>query len=289
MRLLLILLGIGFFFFFFKAPLTAANDMSTLKVMSFNIRYANEGDGEHAWKYRKERVANLIQFYDVDLLGMQEALYEQVQYLEEQLSDFAWYGVGRDDGKLAGEFSPIFYRKEAFDLLDKGTFWLSETPEKPSKGWDAAIVRLVTWVKLKDKNSGQDFYYFNTHFDHRGEKAREESAKLILKKVQEIAGDLPVIITGDFNSTPDSKPYETLTQANSGLRDAMEVSQLPHYGALQSFSGFEVTPEMPGGRIDYVFVNEKVEVLKHGILTDARSGAYASDHLPVLAEVRFES
>ncbi len=288
MRLLLIFLGMGFLFSSFTIMPAYPKEMPTFKVMSFNIRYANEGDGKHAWKHRKERVANLIQFYAVDLLGMQEALYEQVQYLEDQLTDFDWYGVGRDDGQLAGEFSPIFYRKEAFTLLDKGTFWLSETPEKPSKGWDADIVRLVTWVKLKDKNGGQEFYYFNTHFDHRGVKAREESAKLIQQKVKEIAGDLPVILTGDFNSTPDSKPYETLTQVNSGLSDAMEVSQLPHYGAIQSFSGFEVTPEMPGGRIDYVFVNEKVKVIRHGILTDARSGAYASDHLPVLAEVSFQ-
>lgn len=276
------------FFSSFNQPIPFAEDMTNIKVMSFNIRYANEADGKHAWKYRKERVANLISFYEVDLLGMQEALYEQVQYLDEQLSDFAWYGLGRDDGKQAGEFSPIFYRKSAFELLDKGTFWLSETPEKPSLGWDADIKRVVSWVKLRDKENDQDFYYFNTHFDHRGEKAREESAKLILERINKIAKGFPVIVTGDFNASPDSKPYQVLTSTSSGLKDALEISKLPHYGAMKSFSGFEVTPELPGDRIDYVFVNDKVEVLKHGILTDAREGAYASDHLPVLAEVRLK-
>lgn len=276
------------FFSSFIQPKMPAEEMNTMKVMSFNIRYANEGDGKHAWRYRKERVANLIRFYEVDLLGMQEALYEQVQYLDEQLKDFAWYGLGRDDGKLSGEFSPIFYRESVFELLDKGTFWLSETPEEPTKGWDADIKRVVTWVKLRDKENDQEFYYFNTHFDHRGVKAREESAKLILKRINKIAQDFPVILTGDFNVPPDSQPYQILTGKNSGLQDALKISKLPHYGSMKSFSGFEVAPELPGDRIDYIFVNAQVEVLKHGILTDARDGAYTSDHLPVLAEVRLK-
>lgn len=288
MRKNFVFLCIVLFFSSFNLPNPLAEAMESMKVMSFNIRYANEADGKHAWQYRKERVANLIRFYEVDLLGMQEALLEQVQYLDEQLDDFAWYGLGRDDGKQEGEFSPIFYRESAFELLDKGTFWLSETPEQPSLGWDADIKRIVTWVKLRDKESDQEFYYFNTHFDHRGEKAREESARLILERINKITQGLPVIVTGDFNASPDSKPYQVLTGADSGLKDAFEITQLPHYGALKSFSGFEVTPELPGDRIDYVFVNDQVEVRKHGILTDAREGAYASDHLPVLAEVRLK-
>lgn len=278
---------LAFSFFTIRKPANVLEKMDTLSVMSFNIRYANEHDGKHAWKYRKERVANLIKFYEVDLLGMQEALYGQIQYLDEQLEEFDWYGVGRDDGELSGELSPIFYRRSAFELLDKGTFWLSETPEKPSKGWDAAIVRIVSWVKLKNKQNNREFYYFNTHFDHKGEKAREESARLILKKINQIAEGYPVILTGDFNAGPESQPYEVLTSSQGGLQDAMEISQLPHYGPLQSFSGFEVTPELPGDRIDYVFVSEEVKVLKHGILTEAREGAYPSDHLPVLAKVAF--
>lgn len=268
-----------------KKPAMPSEKKDTINVMSFNIRYANPEDGKHAWQYRKERVANLIHFYEADLLGMQECLPGQVEYLAQKLNAFAWYGIGRDDGKSSGEFSPIFYRKSAFTLLDKGTFWLSETPEQPSLGWDAAIKRIVTWVKLKDKKTEREFYYFNTHFDHRGEKARQESARLILSRIQKIAAGFPVILTGDFNAAPDSKPYQVLTASNSGLQDAMKISQLPHYGALKSFSGFEVTPELPGERIDYVFVSDGVQVLKHGILTDAREGAYASDHLPVLARV----
>ncbi len=255
--------------------------------MSYNIRYATDSDGKNAWKFRKEQVANEILFYDVDLLGMQEALYEQLTYLKDQMPAYDWYGEGRDDGKKAGEFSPIFYRKDKFKLLDKGTFWLSKTPDKPSKSWDAALPRIVTWVKLKAIAGGKEFYYFNTHFDHIGKTARQESARLILTKIDSLTknGDTPVILTGDFNVPPDSKPYQVLTGKGSMLQDAMKISQLPHFGALKSFSGFEVSPELAGDRIDYVFVNKKVKVLKHGILTDARNGAYASDHLPVLAEV----
>lgn len=271
----------------FNTLFTHRPDEEPIRVMSYNIRYATDADGKHAWKFRKERVANQIQYYEVDLLGMQEVLYEQLAYLADQLPEYAWYGKGRDDGRDAGEFSPIFYRKDKFTLLDKGTFWLSETPEKPGKSWDAALPRIVTWVKLKTNADGQEFYYFNTHFDHQGEKARENSARLIVQKINSMAGGEPVVLTGDFNASPQAQPYQILTAAQSTLHDAYAISTLPHLGPTQSFSGFEVAPKMPGDRIDYVFVNDKVEVRKHAILTDIREGAYASDHLPVLAEITF--
>lgn len=255
-------------------------------VMSYNIRYDNLGDSAHAWPYRKERVANLIQYHEADLLGLQEALEHQVNYLDSALDEYAWVGVGRDDGEAAGEFSPVFYHEDMFELLDWGTFWLSETPDEPSTGWDAALPRIVTWTQLQHKPSGDSLYYFNTHFDHRGEQAREESAKLIRRKIDEIAGSTPAIVTGDFNANPTSAPYRAMV-AEQGLADAMDAALLPHEGAMSSFSGFLVADGLqPDRRIDYVFVSPEIEVQKHAILTDHQEGAYPSDHLPVIAKVR---
>ncbi len=257
-------------------------------VMSYNIRYDNPGDSAHAWPFRKERVANLIQYHEADLLGLQEALEHQLVYLDSAMSEYAWIGVGRDDGKSGGEFSPVFYREAMFELLDWGTFWLSETPEKPSTGWDAALPRIVTWTHLQHKPSGDTIYYFNTHFDHRGELAREESAKLIRRKINEIAGEIPVVVTGDFNAAPDSAPYRAMV-GDQGIQDAMDATILPHEGAMSSFSGFLVTDGLqPNRRIDYVFVSPEIEVQKHAILTDHRDGAYPSDHLPVIARVKLQ-
>jgi len=264
----------------------------SFNIMSYNIRYATEADSLNAWDYRKERVVNLVQFHEADIIGMQEALLSQIQYVAEQLPDYKWCGVGRDDGKEAGEFSPIFYNTNLFTLLEDSTFWLSESPEAPSKSWDAALNRIVTWAKFTYKPTGDDFYFFNTHFDHRGQIAREESAKLLVLKITEIVGSEPVILTGDFNSTPDSFPYTVIagtSESGSGavvpLKDAFHHSELPHHGALRTYSGFAVNDSLPGDRIDYIFVRNNINVLKHGILTDFREGRYPSDHLPVIARV----
>ncbi|MDX1619310.1 MAG: endonuclease/exonuclease/phosphatase family protein, partial [Balneolaceae bacterium] len=205
-----------------------------------------------------------------------------------QFDTFDWSGVGRTDGKQAGEFSPIFYNSRRFEKLDNGTFWLSKTPDTPSRGWDAALPRIVSWVRLEERDSGTEFYFFNTHFDHRGEKARRESAGLILRKIGELAGEsVPVIVTGDFNAAPDSDPYSVLT---AELRDAMKVSLHPHYGPEATFLAeggpFNVGSGKEGRRIDYIFVNERVEVKHHGIIGTFREGRFPSDHLPVVAEVR---
>lgn len=264
---------------------TSTATQPIINVMSYNIRYDNPGDSAHAWPYRKEMVANLVAYHEADLLGLQEALEHQVLYLDSALNDLDWVGVGRDDGQSKGEFSPVFYRKTMFDLLDWGTFWLSETPDEISVGWDASMERIATWTQLIHKPSGDTVYYFNTHFDHRGEQAREESAKLIREKITEIAGDAPVLVTGDFNASPDSAPYAAMVDGD-GLEDAYEVSQLPHHGPTSSFSGFVVTePLAANRRIDYVFVSPDIQVLKHAILTDSKDNAYPSDHLPVIAEV----
>jgi endonuclease/exonuclease/phosphatase family metal-dependent hydrolase len=260
--------------------------MAAFHVMSYNIRYDNPGDGAHAWPKRKERVANLIRYHEADLLGLQEAELQQLEYLDSALSEHAWVGVGRDDGREAGEFSPVFYRRKLFELLDWGTFWLSETPDEPSLGWDAGIKRIATWTKLLHKGSRDTLYFFNTHFDHRGEEARLQSARLIRQKIDEISGSAPVIVTGDFNTPPDSAPYRALV-AEDRLMDAFGKSVLPHQGALSSFSGFEVSEGLEADRrIDFIFVSPQWTVHKHAILTDFQAGAFPSDHLPVIARLQ---
>ena len=181
--------------------------LQALNVMSWNIRYDNPRDGVNAWKNRKDWVAEIITTQKVDIVGLQEVLLRQLDDLKKRLPEMDVYGVGRDDGKSRGEFAPIFFPQERFDLLDKSTFWLSRTPDKVgSRDWDAAITRIASWVKLKDRNTGRVFYVINTHFDHRGEKARAESAALLAKQLREKFTEHPVILTGDFNTTPDSLP-----------------------------------------------------------------------------------
>ena len=257
-----------------------------LSVMTYNIRYANPEDGRNAWQYRKEEVSHLIQFYGADLIGLQEVVYEQLMYLEDELTDYGRIGVGRDDGKQSGEFSPIFYAQEKLVLLDQGTFWLSETPERPSVGWDAAMERIATWGKFRHQASGDTLFFLNTHFDHRGENARRESARLIRHWIGQQARDKPIIITGDFNANPTSEPYRIMT-GDGQLNDAMEVSQRSSVGRLGTFSGFAVTPKLPGERIDYIFASSDIQVLRHQIVSSHRTGYYPSDHLPVFAELRW--
>jgi endonuclease/exonuclease/phosphatase family metal-dependent hydrolase len=256
--------------------------------MTFNIRYNNPNDGENAWPKRKEPVANLVRFHQVDLLGVQEALKEQMDDLAQLLTEFNWIGLGRDDGREKGEYSAILFRKDRFALLQQQTFWLSATPEQPgSIGWDAAITRVCTWGKFKDRQTGKIFFLFNTHFDHIGQRARVESARLILQNVQALVKTAPAIITGDFNANETSLVYETMTagatQPIHRLRDARVISQLPHYGPLWTFHGFGAAAERP--LIDYIFGNARVTVLRHTTIAEANDGRYASDHLPVMAEV----
>jgi len=255
--------------------------------MTFNIRYDEPRDGVNAWANRKTKVGDVIRFHKADLVGVQEALLSQLRDLEKLLPDFAWCGVGRTDGKEAGEYSAILYRKARFQLLETNTFWLSETPEKAgSMGWDAAYPRIVTWARFKDRRTKKTFVHFNTHFDHRGEKARVESASLILKKLGEIGGKSQFILTGDFNVREDSDAYKTIKAGSSAvhLQDARYSSVNGHFGGDSTFSAFkELTPGM---KIDYIFVREGIKVFEHGSLSDQWNGLSASDHLPVLAEIQ---
>lgn len=256
---------------------------SSARIMSFNIRYNNPRDGEHAWPNRKEMVASMVRFHGADLIGMQEVLRSQVDDLTRLLPDYAWYGVGRDDGQNAGEFSPIFYRKGRFELLDSGEFWLSENPDEiASKSWDAAITRIATWVKFVDRKADLEFIHLNTHFDHRGEEARTRSAELILERLKTLGGSLPVVVTGDFNVPPTSEAYATMT---SLLVDSKLVSEAEPHGPEGTFGGFTVKLGDTGDRIDYVFVAEGIRVLRYAALSDQWDGRYPSDHLPVMAEI----
>lgn len=253
-----------------------------VELISYNIRMNTEGDGFHAWPNRRADVVNLLRFHRADIFGVQEALPDQMDDLVKAFPDFGCEGVGRDDGKREGEFSALFYRKDRFRKLDGGTFWLSETPDSCSYGWDAACRRICTWVKLEDRQGGKVLHVFNTHFDHRGEEARRQSAVLILEKIREISGEQgPVVLCGDFNLLPDSEPVILLKK---DLKDSYDVSELPPHASVATYHGFTYDNKAEG-RIDYVFVSEGIRVERYGALTDSRDRAFFSDHLPVLVSL----
>lgn len=283
----LALLGVGCAAHGRPAPAARAPGADALRVMTFNIRYDNPADGEDGWANRKEKVASMIRFHGADVVGLQEALRNQVADLEAALPQFGWFGTGRS-AERDGEHCAVLYRRDRLEVLAGSTFWLSETPGVAgSQAWDAALPRIVTWGKLRDRRTGATFHLFNTHFDHRGEVARRESARLLLRKVAEIGGpDGPVVVTGDFNTTPDSEPYRILTTGDGthgALVDAMAASARPHHGPTSSWNAFKAIE--PGRRIDFVLVRPPVGVVRHGILSDTFDGRFPSDHLPVLAEV----
>jgi len=253
-----------------------------LNVASYNLRYDNPQDGKNVWPARRDAMRALVRYHGFDLWGTQEGLENQLADLDT-LNEYARVGVGRDDGKQAGEHSAIFYRRERFALEDHGDFWLSATPEKPSMGWDARCCkRLVTWARLRDKPSGQVFVVLNAHFDHEGVVARRESARLLVERGRALAGALPLIVLGDLNSTPDSEVYATI---NAALRDARNISQTPAYGPLQTFNDFNISKPAEE-RIDYIFLSPQWQVLRYAVLTDSIDARYPSDHFPVVARVR---
>jgi endonuclease/exonuclease/phosphatase family metal-dependent hydrolase len=260
-----------------------------LQVMTFNIRLNIAVDSLNAWPYRQDKVASQILFHGVNLLGVQEALHEQVIDLKERLPQFNYVGGGRDDGKEKGEYSAIFYDTARLQALQSETFWLSLTPEVPgSKSWDAAITRIVTWARFKDRKTGKIFFAFNTHFDHIGKVARRESAKLLLQKVQSIAGKTPAIITGDFNATPADEPIQVITNDADPLQltDSKELSATLHYGPSGTFNGFG-PKERDDQPIDYIFLKGKWKVKKHATISQSWNGRFASDHFAVLATIAY--
>lgn len=258
----------------------------SITAMSFNIRYDNPNDGINRWDNRKDRVAELILFYEPMFLGTQEVLPNQLRYLDGRLSSYGWIGSGREGGDR-GEFSALFYDTTRVRLVEGSdhTIWLSETPSQPSKSWDAALPRILTYGEFRLPDSDRTFFLFNTHFDHRGDTARLESARLVRSVIDSVSAGKPAILTGDFNATPGSKPYAALTSGDHHLRDAYVHTSLPHLGPSFTYEGFEVRPKATGRRIDYIFVNDRAMVQKHAIIASYSDKRYPSDHLPVLAEI----
>lgn len=260
-----------------------------LNVMTFNIRYNNPGDSLNSWPYRSDKVASQILFHEADYIGVQEALAGQMQDLQERLPGYASIGVGRDDGKAKGEYSAIFYNTKRLKALASATFWLSQTPDMiGSRGWDAALPRIVTWAKFKDLKTKKTFFAFNTHFDHMGNEARRESAHLLLKKVQEIAGNNLAFVTGDFNAEPNDEPIRVIVNTSDPLHltDSKQVSQSPHYGPTGTFNGFK-RKEVNDNPIDYIFLHGNWKVKKHASLSQTWGGRFASDHFAVFAVLSY--
>lgn len=265
----------------FALQAVVSQKSAPLCVASYNIRYNTPNDGVNAWPNRKEMVKGLVRYHEFDIFGVQEALRGQLNDLAE-MNEFAFLGKGRDDGKEAGEHSAIFYKKDRFTVLETGDFWLSETPDKPSLGWDATCCnRICSWAKFRDRASNKEFYFFSIHFDHQGVEARRQSGKLMVQKIKEIAQEAPVICVGDLNSTPETEQVQTIQTL---LNDAYRVTATPPYGPVGTFNSFKLNAPLDN-RIDYVFVSKNIEVQKYAVLTDSKEQRYPSDHQPVVAKV----
>ncbi len=250
---------------------------------SYNLRYDNAKDTGNLWTARRAAVIGLIRFHEFDIFGTQEGLKNQLDDINSSLPYYSRYGAGRDDGKEKGEHSAIFYKTDRFELLKSGDFWLSETPDKPSLGWDAVCCfRICSWVYLHDKKSGKKFFFFNVHYDHQGIVARKESSKLILERIKRIAGDEPVIFSGDFNGSPDSEWYKTI-ENSALLSDTYDNAQSP-YANNGSFNAFGSRVES-NEIIDHIFITDQFSVVRWGILTDTYHGKFPSDHFPILCEL----
>ncbi|MFA6276025.1 MAG: endonuclease/exonuclease/phosphatase family protein [Pedobacter sp.] len=256
----------------------------SFNVATFNLRFDNPSDTGNLWINRAPIVSNLIRFHDFDVFGIQEGLKNQLDDISTALPQYARYGRGRDDGKDAGEHSTIYYKKDRFNLIKGGDFWLSETPNVPGKGWDATCCnRICSWVYLEDIKTKKKFYLFNVHFDHQGIVARKESGKLMVQKIKEIAGNEPTLLTGDLNGSRQSEWYQTI--ANSViLKDVYTAVKYP-YENNSSMNGFRI----PRGTtvIDHIFMSKQFIASRWGILTDSYFGKYPSDHFPVMATVSF--
>lgn len=272
-------------FFTLAIAVESYSQAESLRVMTYNIRYDNPDDAPNNWHNRKARVANLIAFCEPAFVGTQEALFHQLSYLDRELPNYNWIGKGRKDGQRGGEFSALLYdsRKAKLVARSDSTIWLSQTPGVPSKSWDAALPRILTWGRFEIKKGNRQVYVFNTHFDHRGHTARAESAKLILQTIQKVADGTPVILTGDFNITKESKPYHILT--SSFLTDTYHATASEPVGPRFTYNGFSAADTSGGRRIDYIFINSAFSVSKVAISSSFKNGYFPSDHLPVVTDL----
>ena len=256
-----------------------------LTAMSYNIRYDNPGDGRDSWDQRKDFLIGQIAYHAPDVVGTQEGLLHQLQDMEGGLDGYAFFGRGRDPGDDQGEHTAVFYNTRQLELLEEQTFWLSETPEVPSKGWDAALNRVCTYGKFRHRPSGREFYLFNTHFDHVGEAARKESVGVILRQMARVnTAGLPVVLMGDLNLEPDSAPIRQLA---ASMDDAHALAGQAAYGPPGTFNGFDCTQPVTR-RIDYIFIGPgSFTVRSHAILSEFTGSGFPSDHFPVMARLEF--
>lgn len=250
-----------------------------LTVMSYNVYI--KGTGEKSPKNRTDEVVANIRKYNPDSFGLQEADEGWMERLPAELTDYAYVGIGRNSNEGGGEASPVFYKKDKYDLIDSGTFWLSKSPEKASRSWDAMFKRICTYAILKDKETGFTYAHFNAHFDHMGVIARSESVAVVTKKVAEIAPDIPVVFSGDFNDEEGGDAYNRVLE--SGFKDAKYIAETAdNCGTYHGYSSL-VEKDKP---IDYIFVNAFVsEVESYKVDTEKLNGIYPSDHHPVISKM----
>jgi endonuclease/exonuclease/phosphatase family metal-dependent hydrolase len=257
-------------------------DQPALRVMSFNVRVNTASDGANDWPHRRDIAAAAIRFHQADLIGLQEAYRDMAGDLQHRLTGYRYVGVGTSDGRDAGAMNPIFWRESRLEMLRWETIWLSETPQTPGTGWDAAYPRTATYAVLRERRSAAELHVFNIHLDHEGAVARERSAELLAQRVNALPANTSVILLGDFNCDADAAPCCVISQRTT-LRNAREVSITGHYGPSGSLTGF-AGPQYTGPLIDHIFVRNLV-VQQHGVLPDHHDGRLPSDHFPVLAEV----
>ena len=276
-------------FSFLPCRNTFSQQTEKLKVMTWNIRLDTPDDGINQWQFRRDALCREIMQRKPDVFGVQEAKYNQMTDMRKRLKGYKSIGVGRDDGKKDGEFSAVFYNKKIVKPVRSGTFWLSETPDVPgSRGWDAACNRIVTWAEFRQNATGKHFVMLNTHFDHMGEEARVQSALLIIRKLKEIAGKLPIVLTGDLNVTSKHKAYRILTFSENEytLSDSRVRADATVTGPDFSFIGFDPA-FTPTELIDFIMVTWDFKVTSSEIYDFRPAGKYLSDHLPVIAELEF--
>ena len=261
---------------------TTVGVAQNLTVISYNIRYNSQSDGEDIWDLRKGELVGQINQHSPDSFGVQEATQIQMQYILEALPEYAYVGVGRDNGATKGEYSAVFYLKEKFKLLESKTFWLSETPEEVSVGWDAALPRICTYAQFKEHTTGRVFWHFNTHFDHVGKAARANSALLIIEKIKSLVSTESVfVLTGDFNASPNELP---ITHLKNAFRDPLEYIELS--GPEGTFNAFNLQAPLDR-RIDYIFF-QGLTPLSYAHLSEKRAnGRWISDHLPVKFDLAY--
>lgn len=261
-----------------------------LNVMSFNIRYDNPDDSLNNWQYRKDVAAKTIKSQNADIVGAQEVLVNQLNDLKSRLPEYNAIGVGREDGIEKGEYSAILYKKDRFKEIKSGYFWLSETPEVAgSKGWDGACERIATWAILEDISSKKQLFFINTHLDHVGKIARQEGVTLLLSRANALANGLPIIMTGDFNATPESDVIKHVTDVNSPehLIHSKDIA-VEKSGTDWTFHGFGKVPMERREFIDYVFVSKGIKVAKHSVLPEKLDDIFISDHSVVVAQIEIK-